>query len=59
VFCWFSENEANKILESHHHKVKPEESESCYVEICDTNHWDEIQKLVSKLVEKTSGSIKI
>ncbi len=58
VFCWLSESEAKQILESPHHNVKRGDSESCYLEICDTDHWDEIQKLVSKLIEKTSGNKK-
>jgi hypothetical protein len=58
VFCWLSENETKTILESHHHNIRPDGSESCYVEICDTEHWDEIQKLVSELIEKTLGKIK-
>ena len=38
--------------ESKHHKVRLYSSRGPMVEIDDTNHWDEIQKLVSNLVRK-------
>ena len=52
IYVLLSEDEANKILVSKHHLVEPYDSKSCYVKIDDTNHWDDIQKLVSTLVEK-------
>jgi len=47
------EHVVNRILESKHHKVKvyPAYPRSCFVEIYDMEHWDEIQKLVIHLVE--------
>ncbi len=57
-----SENKVKKIISSGHHEVISfSESRqrtwggnepSCAVNIYDTDHWDEIQKLVTRLVEK-------
>lgn len=44
------ENEVNGIV--HHHKVRLYPKRGPMVEISDTNNWEEIQKLVSRLVEK-------
>jgi predicted transport protein len=55
------ENEVKDILRSEHHKINclseavqyawGGPNPNCAVDIYDTNHWDEIQKLVAKLVE--------
>ncbi len=45
-----SEDEVN--LESKHHKIRLYSSRGPMVEIDDTNYWDEIQKLIVKLVER-------
>jgi len=57
-----AESEVRNILRSEHHKVvshsKPTQrswggkNPNCSVEICDTEHWDEIQRLLTQLVEK-------
>ena len=52
VYILLPETEAKKILMSKHHQVEPRDSKSSYVKIEDTNHWDEIQKLIATLVEK-------
>lgn len=44
------ENEVNKIVQ--HHKIRIISSRGPLIEIDDTNHWDEIQTLVNRLVEK-------
>jgi predicted transport protein len=56
------EDETRRILQSAHHKVTSHTESAqrfwggsnlnCTVEIVDTDHWDEIQKLVTRLVEK-------
>jgi len=47
-----SEDEVNKTMEpKHHHKIRLYSSRGPMVEIDDMSHWDEIQKLVAKLVE--------
>jgi predicted transport protein len=56
------ESETRQILQSKYHKLKSHTETvqrfwggnypNCAVEIIDTSHWDEIQKLVAKLVEK-------
>jgi predicted transport protein len=56
------ENEARQILQSKYHKLKNHTEKvqrfwggnypNCAVEIIDTSHWDEIQTLIARLVEK-------
>lgn len=49
------ENEVNKILASKYHQIRVSRisnPNNCLIGICDTDHWDEIQKLVAMLVEK-------
>jgi predicted transport protein len=48
------ESEVNRIV--HHHKVRLYPKRGPMVEINDTNNWEEIQKLVSRLVEKNQGT---
>ncbi len=50
-----SEDEVD--LESKLHKVRLYQSRGPMVEISDTRHWDEIQKLISKLVEKHKDAL--
>ncbi len=48
-------NEANEILKYHkatHRTSSNRARDYCAVEICDTNHWDEIDRLVARVVEK-------
>lgn len=47
-----SEDEVNKMIKPEHHKVRLYSSRGPMVEIDDAKYWDEIQKLISKLVEK-------
>jgi len=50
VGCVLPEDEVNRIVQ--HHKVRLYPRRGPMVEIDDTRNWDEIQKLVSRLVEK-------
>jgi predicted transport protein len=62
IVVLMAENEVRGILRSGHHKVisiseldQPHwggKNPNCAVNIYDTDHWDEIQKLVTRLVEK-------
>jgi len=47
---YLPENEVNRIVQ--HHKVRLYPKRGPMIEIDDTSNWDEIQKLVSRLVEK-------
>jgi predicted transport protein len=48
-----SEDEVNKMMEpKYHHKIRLYSSRGPMVEIDDMSHWDEIQKLISKVMEK-------
>ncbi len=48
-----SEDEVNKTMKTkHHHKIRLCSSKGPMVEIDDMSHWDEIQKLISKVMEK-------
>ena len=55
-FLWvrflLADNVVNTILVSKHNKVKVYSPGSCFVQINDTLHWNEIQKLVIRLVQK-------
>jgi predicted transport protein len=58
--CYLTEDEVNKMMDpKHHRKVRLYSGKGPIVEIDDTSHWDEIQKLIARLVEKTSRDIKI
>lgn len=50
VGCVLPEDEVNRIVQ--HHKVRLYPIRGPMVEISDTSHWDEIQQLIVKLVEK-------
>jgi len=46
------EEEVDKIIEFKHHELKVYRPGETFVHIKDTEHWDEIQKVIEKLVEK-------